>query len=391
MVSMETGLERSMRWIAVLTLALCFGSASANAQPVMIAQERFGGWSLQSFRSSPTGQFSHCAASASYQSGITLLYSVNSRIEWSMGFASDRWNLQQGARIPVEFAIDGLPSRSATGTAVNSRHVVVPLPDDAQLFQQMRGGNRMIVAGAGETVPFQLTGTSVVLAALLRCANDSGRSIVLNAPQPASRPNVAVNPAPPAPPQQPAGVTADMRLEATQFVANLLSQAEMRGFRLLTSSEIRSANTSTFVRSSDVAWRGDTAAGTLHIHPNQDPRSLDRLAADIIASDARACPGEFLTGRTADEDMTNVRRLHTLCGHSNGSIEAISYLLLPMPGQIVYQLSTATTVSRNEAAAEDRRLRDAVHAVVSRHPAFGSGSPPPTRAPEPAQPMQRRS
>lgn len=386
-----------MRWLGLVVLVMSWMPAQGQAQPTIIARERFGGWSLSSFREASSGQFSHCAASASYQSGVTLLYSVNNRFEWNMGFASDKWNLQPNTRIPIAFAIDGLPARNVVGTALNNRHVVVPLPDDTQLFQQMRLGNRMVVSGGGETVSFQLTGTSAVLATLLRCVNDSGRTISVAAPQAAPRPNMAGTPAPmqpgPAPAPQSAAVTADMRLEATQFVANLLSQANMRGFRILTRSELQSTTTSDFVRRSDVAWRGDAAFGTLHIIPNQDPRSLDRLAAEIIASDARACPGEFVTGRTADEEMTNVRRLHTFCAYSDGNIGTLTYLLVPMPGQLVYQLSTATSLSRSEAAEEDRRLRDAVHAVVSRHPAFGPGTPSPSRNPEPPPraPTERRS
>lgn len=373
-------------------------SAAAHAQPNIIASSRFQAWSLSSHRSDATGQFNHCAASARYQSGVMLLFAVNSRFEWTMGFASNDWRLQPGARIPVTFAIDGLPPRSATATAVNSGQVVVPMPDDPQLFQQMRAGHRMVVVGGGQTVGFNLTHTSVVLSTLLRCVNENGRSITVQAPQAAPRPSIAATPSTPRaePTAPPSGAaSAEMRVEATQFVANLLSHAGMRGFRILTRSDLQGDSVPPFVRASDVAWRGETSVGTLHIHPNVDPRDLDRLAADIIAADARACPGEFITGRTADPDMTNVRRLHTFCARPGGAVETVSYILLPMPGRLAYQLSTASPLDRNDAASEDQRLRDAVHAAVSRHPAFGPSSQPP-RAQEPATrpagaPAERRS
>lgn len=265
--------------------------------------------------------------------------------------------------------------------AISSDQVIVPMPDEPQLFQQMRAGFRMTVTGAGQNLGFDLRHTSVVLATLLRCANDNGQSVTVQAaaPRPPSNPSSRAEP--------PSGaartVTADMRIEATQFVANLLSQADMRGFRILTRSDLERDNISPFVRASDVAWRGESSFGTLHIHPNIDPRDLDRLTSDLIAADARACSGEFITGRMADPEMSNVRRLHTFCGRPDGGLETVSYFLLPMPGRLVYQLSTSSPLSRSEAAPEDRRLRDAVHAVISRHPAFGPGAEP-ARPQEPA-------
>jgi len=348
----------------------------------VIASSRFDGWELSSHRSATTGQFTHCAASARYNSGVSLLYSVSHRFDWNMGFTSTSWNLQPGTQVPVIYTIDSSPPRAATAIAVNNQHVVVPLPDDLQLFQQMRAGLRMTVTGAGQTLTFNLTRTSLVLATLLACANDNGRSVQVHAPSlPAPQP-VPSAPQVAAPSRTPPSVTADMRIEATQFVANLLSQANMRGFRILTRSELQSDQISSFIRTSDVVWQGEGSFGTLHIRPNLDPRELDGLTADMIASDARVCTGEFVTGRTADSEMVNVRRIHTFCRNPDGTLETISYLFIPMPGRLVYQLSTVAPLSRSEAEPEDRRLRDAVHAVISRHPAFGPGSPP-ARAPEP--------
>jgi hypothetical protein len=347
-----------------------------------IASSRFEGWDLSSHRSATTGQFTHCAASARYNSGVSLLYSVNHRFDWNMGFASNSWNLQTGTQVPIVYAIDALPPRAATAIAVNNHHVVVPLPDDPRLFQQMRAGLRMTVTGAGQTLTFNLTRTSVVLATLLACANDSGRSVQVQVPSSPPPQAVPVGPQVATSPRGTTGVTADMRIEATQFVANLLSQANMRGFRILTRTELQSDQLSSFIRTSDVVWQGEGSFGTLHIRPNHDVRELDGLAADVIAWDARVCAGEFITGRTSDPEMTNVRRLHTFCRTPDGALETISYLLIPMPGRLVYQLSTVAPLSRSEAEPEDRRLRDAVHAVISRHPALGPGSQP-ARPPEP--------
>jgi hypothetical protein len=372
--------HRWIRWLAVA--AMGFFSQPAFSQ--VIASSRFEGWVINSFRSASTGQFTHCAASATYNSGVSLLFSVNHRFDWNMGFASSAWNLQPGTQIPITYAIDALPPRTATASVVASNHVVAPLPDDTRLFQQMRAGLRMFVTGGGQSLGFNLTRTSLVLGTLLECARDQGRTVNVRLP------NAAQSAPLPAAPPSPSvgGVTADMRVDATQFVANLLSSANMQGFRILTRADLQGEHIPPFVRASVVAWQGTASIGTLHIITNVDPRDLDKPASDIIASDARACVGEFATGRTADAEMTNVRRLHTICRASNGSLETISYILIPMPGRLVYQLSTLVPLARSEAEHEDLRLRDAVHAVINRHPAFGPSAPPASRPSSP-QPDRR--
>lgn len=246
------------------------------------------------------------------------------------------------------------------------------LPGDSNLFQQMRAGQILSVTTAGQNFQFRLTGTSVVLQTLLRCANSNGIDV-------ATQPQTATLAPPPATPQReaaprpaPSGPTMEQRLEATQFAANLMAEDDMRRFRLVTSSELRASSLSGFFKASDVVWQGEGVTGSIRIITGQN-RNLDAIAAEIIADDARNCRGEFVTGRTADADLPDIRRVQTYCSNAGGRQAVCAYLFLPMPGGVIYQISTIGPADRPAANREDQRVRDAVRSVVLRDP--GSNTP----------------
>lgn len=360
---------------ACIAVALASMLAAIPARSAEIRTVRHGAWFVGAYTDDRTRAFSHCAANAPYNSGIRLVLSVHSNFSWAMGFGNDNWSMSAGNSVPITYRVDNFAPRSGTAIAASRTHAIVRLPDDTELFRQFRLGQTLFVDAGGTVVPFRLTGTSALLNMLLECARTRGASftIPVAAPPPAPVPS----PVQPNPPGQPADTqAADRRLEATQFVANLLGQGDMRGYRLITLSEMRQMDFPSAVRNADVAWLGDGTLGTLSAHANRDANALDAMAAEIIADDARACPGEFATARTTDPEMQNVRRLSTFCNVGSSPI-TLTYLLLPMPGRLVYQMTIAGRAGRTAASAEDQRLRDAVHAVVARHPALGPAPAPP--------------
>ncbi|WP_431301681.1 hypothetical protein [Sediminicoccus sp. BL-A-41-H5] len=377
--------------IGLAFIAALAAPGISAAQNSIIATTNFNGWQISSFRSPSTGQFTHCAASANYRSGITLLFSINSRTQWNIGFVHRDWTLSQGKDIPLQFNVDNAPPRPGVATAINTTHAVMGLPGDSQLFQQMRSGQMLFVTAAGQNFQFRLTGTSVVLQTLLRCANSNGTDVATQtqtaAPAPPPTPQQREAP----PPRPPSGPTAEQRLEATQFAANLLAEDDMRRFRLLTSSELRASSLSDFFKASDVVWQGDGVTGSIRILSGHT-RSLDAIAAEIIGADARDCRGEFITGRTADADLPDIRRVQTFCSNAGGRQAVVAYLFLPMPGGVIYQISTMGRPDRQAASTEDQRVRDAVRSVVLRDTGSGTprqGSGPATMTPAVEGPARR--
>jgi hypothetical protein len=351
-------------------------SGTAAAQDTTIASATFNGWQIHSFRSPSTGQFSHCAASARYRSGTTLLFSINHRIGWNIGFVNEKWNLATPSSIPLQYRIDQLGWRRGTATTISNRHVTMNLPDDSQFFQQMRSGQLLYVDAGGQSFQFQLTGTSVILQTLLRCASSAGVDI---SPQgQTAQPREA----PPATRPTATGGNAEQRLEATQFAANLLAQEQMRGFRLLSSSELRASSLPEFFRASDVVWQREGVTGSIRVLAGRAGQGAEELAAALIADDARNCRGEFASGRTADTDLPAIRRVQTYCSNQGGRPVVLAYLFLPMRGGVIYQMSTFANGDRQATTAEDQRLRDAVRAVAQREPQ--APARPPTAPSSPA-------
>ena len=154
-------------WFVVVVL-VCTGISVADARS--IRREKINNWNIGVYVSDSTDRFTHCAASAKYKSGITLLFSVNRRIEWAIGFSDPDWNLTRGRSYKVAYKIDQGPVRSGNGRAISRVLVRMGLPDSVRRFNEFRYGNLLAVTAGSKVVRFRLTDTKPMLSALLRCA-----------------------------------------------------------------------------------------------------------------------------------------------------------------------------------------------------------------------------
>ena len=94
------------RGIIALALAGAMSMVANSASAEKISDLRAGAWKGGAYSNNNTGEFSHCAASARYKSGTSLLFSVTRSGKWSMAFA-DR-ALVGRARLGIR---SGLPGR----------------------------------------------------------------------------------------------------------------------------------------------------------------------------------------------------------------------------------------------------------------------------------------
>ncbi|GMG85258.1 hypothetical protein LNKW23_44750 [Paralimibaculum aggregatum] len=158
-----------------LGLALALGAAAPLAPaPLAAAAEiaplRLGNWQGGAYSDDRTGAFSHCAASARYRSGITLLFSVTRERSWSMGVSSPDWRLRPGATYPIRYRVDGGAVHDAAALARSPVLAQVMLPASERLFLSFRKGRMLRIAAAGRVLEFRLDGTARLLTALLGCA-----------------------------------------------------------------------------------------------------------------------------------------------------------------------------------------------------------------------------
>jgi len=327
--------------------AICVGSASAEP----LRNFKIGDWFAGSYSFSGTNQFSHCAAVGTYRSGITMIFAIDKKFAWSVGFANDQWRLNQGAKYDVVFKIDDYPPLTGTATAISTTQVSVPMADNVQLFSLFRRGQELKVYSAGQTFVFNLTNTGKVLPALLNCVN----SYVTPAPMTSASINpFDINPRTETSTANKTNKEGNNRAEATALVANVLAQAGLTNFYVFPPNEMPSEI------KADVIWKTSNVVGTFTVAPSS---KLDELTAALIGSDVQDCKGKFVSGSIPDE--TGVVRVFTAC-EKDKKATTIYYLGVPRKAGGLYLMATMDFGEEQAARKADESIRSAVQQVLFR-------------------------
>ena len=110
-----------------------FGLASfpfvANAELISGSAIRYGNWSGAAYSYDTTGTFSHCAISAVYNSGETLILTVNEDATVSVGVISPNLNMTVGQTFPVALYIDNRSPLFGTAEALDANFAALRLDD----------------------------------------------------------------------------------------------------------------------------------------------------------------------------------------------------------------------------------------------------------------------
>src|SRR5262249_6076394 len=118
--------------------------------------------------------------------------------------------------------------------------------------------------------------------------------------------------------------SVEYQLEATELASNFLMKTQLRNPKLVNRNE-----TSAELASYGAAWKSEEANGFVRIIPTApDAKGLD-VAATVIANDAKACRGKFVSARNSElVDSDVVFRGIATCEDSDGSRIA-QYFILP--------------------------------------------------------------
>jgi hypothetical protein len=335
--------------VCAAVLALAGGPRTAVAE--LMYNFQVGTWSAGAYTKQNARQFNHCAASATYNSGILMSFSVSRAFAWSMAFAHGSWRLTQGQIYDIAFTVDQMSPLRARAVAIGPNMVEVPLADSTELFQRFRQGYQLRVAAAGQVFAFNLTGTSQVLPALLRCVQANL--------QPSGTTTVAANPfAAPAPAasQRSNGTgqerPAAYRAEALSLAANILGSAGIVGFQI-------AEGDNGFV---DAAWRANRLFGMVRIEPKEPPALI---SAGMIAVDAAGCKSKFASGSIPANDSNDVPRMFTKCGDGDQGY-TVFYFILPRKAGGHYLIGTGTSGADEPARQVESDIRQATLKVTGR-------------------------
>jgi hypothetical protein len=155
--------------LLALTLAATAGGTPEGSWAAQLNSLQIGLWQGGAFANDQTRQFTHCAAGASYKSGIFLSVGIDRADRWSLLFADPSWHLTVGQHIPVTISFDdGIPW-SGTAFVSSETRVFVPMAANSALISAFRAGLVMKVTTSGAAASFNLTATSALMTKLGQC------------------------------------------------------------------------------------------------------------------------------------------------------------------------------------------------------------------------------
>jgi S1-C subfamily serine protease len=147
---------------------MLFGSPASAKGPY--GSISVGLWKGGAYTSDQTGDFSHCAAGASYLSGIYVVFSQSKDSTWMLGFARDTFHLNIGETFEIDVTFDGQTQFHLFGTAISTNQIAARLPNNA-LLNQFRKSKLMVAQAKGATFQFDLHGTGQLIPTIANCVN----------------------------------------------------------------------------------------------------------------------------------------------------------------------------------------------------------------------------
>lgn len=147
------------------------------------------GWEIEVYTNDRTGKFSNCVAVAEYRNGMVLGFQIMEDFSWNMALFELPMKLRDGQKVEVSYQIDRGSVRRATGTAPERDFIIMPLPDEVELFDQFRRGRMLRVELGGKIASFRLDGTAAMLSALLECANRHQDTVAETNPKGQAKPS----------------------------------------------------------------------------------------------------------------------------------------------------------------------------------------------------------
>jgi S1-C subfamily serine protease len=208
--------------------AISFVAALAGAlsAPAAFAAGPFGSihvgnWNGGAYTDDKTGVFSHCAAVATYLSGINVAVGQNVAGAWVLSIGHPEWRLTPGESFPIDVTFDGQAQFHLFGTAITLNIVSAILPNTA--IDQFRKSHMLAAVAKGQVFQFNLTSTGQLLPVIANCVAKTKSVGITNAGDFsifASKPPVAAVPAKStaAPPPSPTKPTKLIDVNGAGFV-----------------------------------------------------------------------------------------------------------------------------------------------------------------------------
>jgi hypothetical protein len=280
-------MNRTIIFSSLLGLVLGATASTAHAE-LPLAQERIGRWQLTVF-ARPGG---HCTLAVREADGAHLTLGIMNDQSWRLGIGASSWTVPVGAWAPITYRIDRNDRRTGNVASVSPASLVMPLPRDGALIDELGTGAVLHVDFNGETRPFSLAGLSAALPKLSDCARRYGNE-ARETPTPAVP---AVKPL--------ANIDAahrETKTEAARWAERIVDDGTMPRVSPMTSDGMKLPDWGNFFRNAVAGWNNDEVLGRLEIYePRRD--ALISTAVALYKSSLEKCSGDYTFRRLGRDD-----------------------------------------------------------------------------------------
>ncbi len=340
-----------MRAILFALLVGIVPGLSRDAEAAQMGRSiQIGNWTLGAYSNNNTRKFSHCAATAPYRSGVTLLFIVSRDYEWGVGFLSQEFDMPAKQNIRLGIALDESDFEIVQAYVIDRNFARIDLASNSDLYKRFMRSHLLRLRAADKAYSFALQDTSKLLPQLLKCVYDRLNPAPLNAQGPVPQRPVDA-------PKSTAVVPAAVHAEAMSLAANLLSEAGVSGFRFASPSPEDIAQ-------GTVRWSAPTMDGALIVV--MDPaikRPADQMPK-LIELMARECKGKFASGSIPEEG--GAARAFTSCQVGTADAAVGYYLAMPRSagGHFVLMTFPRAAATADRAPEPDKDIRTAAYRIL---------------------------
>lgn len=325
-------------------LVLCIGlPATGIAREIAV-----GAWTGSAYFDEQTGEFSHCAISAEYGGGDTLVFSITSGGKIVLGVSNPQWRFREGDRYPVYLSVDRRDLGRYEAIANRENAVYIYLAYSEEMIRLLRKGRVLYLEASQETLRYKLTGTSAALPRLQDCVY---RELFSN--------QVAQNPFSSgrgsSRSQNPFGSdrtgSAAPTEDDAETVAMLLREARMHDYRFVPES-----SRPEYLSEALYVWTNGTVIGSVFAYEIGD-FEIGLMTSVVLSGYEESCSGQFTYGiKTAVfDDGTRARRALAQCAERSGDI-VMSFLIYEMDEIAIVIVHIGDEADVNAVKAADDSL-----------------------------------
>lgn len=288
-----------IRFISTLLAFTILAAPAAVADNIPNSDFAYGNWHGAAYTNSATGEFSHCAMSANYVSGDTLIFTVNRDATVSVAVVSPALvGIPLGQTFPVQLFVDRRPPFYGTATILAEKMAGLTIDDFEAALTAFKKGRTLVINGAGKRGVYDLTGTFRALDATQTCA-------IRNF-------HYANRPAPPA--------TSIDRTQMFQVASMVINELGVEDFRYLTADELNDRGWSTNIVAWEAPGEGITGLSMMaERNGSDDLRQTDAGDTQFLAS---TCRGDFATSsRSIPLPESDARQIRFICRSDGADTE----------------------------------------------------------------------